>query len=119
MKFITSVLLTALLAFVACLYMDWWAIAIAAFVVSVLIHQKPLHSFLTGFTALFLLWGGLSWWIDLKNEHVLSHKLSAVLPFGGSVFLMILVTMLVGAGVAGFASMAGSYLREKKGRMVQ
>ena len=114
MKFLTSILLTALLSFVICLYMDWWAIAIAGFIVAVFIHQKPVKSFLTGFIALLLLWGGLSWWMDIKNEHVLSHKLAAVLPFGGSAFLMILVTSLIGALVAGFASMAGSYLREKK-----
>lgn len=114
MKFIVSVLLIALLGFVICLYLDWWGIAIAAFTVSLCIHQRPARSFLTGFTALFLLWGGMSWWIDIRNEHVLSQKLSAVLPFGGYVFLMIFVTALIGALVAGFAAMAGSYLREKK-----
>lgn len=114
MKFITSVFLTALLAFAISFYMDWWGIAIAALLVSVCIHQKPSHAFLTGFIALFLLWGILSWAIDIKNEHILARRLSAVLPFGGSVFLMILVTALVGALVAGFASLAGSYLREKK-----
>ncbi|MEP6751034.1 MAG: hypothetical protein ABJB86_25085, partial [Bacteroidota bacterium] len=111
MKFITSIFLTALLSFVICLYMDWWAIAIAAFAVAVFIHQKPAKSFLTGFIALLLLWGILSWWIDIKNEHVLSHRMASLLPFGGSAFLMILVTALIGALVAGFASMAGSYLR--------
>ncbi|MEO6314141.1 MAG: hypothetical protein ABIU63_06495 [Chitinophagaceae bacterium] len=114
MKFIASILLTILLSFVICLYMDWWAIAIAAFVVALCIHQKPLHSFLTGFAGLLLLWGGLSWWIDVRNQQVLSHKLSAILPFGGSSFLMILVTALIGALVAGFAALAGSYAREKK-----
>jgi|SRR5450432_843288 hypothetical protein len=114
MKFIVSIVLTALLSFEICLYMDWWAIAIAAFMVAIFIHQKPAKSFLTGFIALLILWGGLSWWIDIKNEHVLSHKMAALLPFGGSVFIMILVTALIGGLVAGFASMAGSYLREKK-----
>jgi hypothetical protein len=114
MKFIVSVLLTALLSFVACLYLDWWSIAVAAFIVAVLIQQQPSKAFLTGFLALFFLWGGLSWWIDMKNEHVLSHKLASVLPFGGSAFLMILVTALIGALVAGFASLAGSYLRGNK-----
>ncbi len=114
MKFIASVLLTALLSFVICLYIDWWAIAIAAFTVALLIHQQPVRSFLTGFTALFLLWGGLSWWIDMKNQHVLAAKMAILLPFGGSIFLMILVTALLGALVAGFAALAGSYARERK-----
>ena len=111
MKFIVSLLLTALLSFVAGLYISWWSIAIAAFVVAVSIHQKPGKAFLTGFTALFLLWGGLAWSIDSGNESVLSHRLANLLPFGGSSILMILATALIGALVAGFASLAGSYVR--------
>ena len=114
MKFIASVLLTALLSFVICLYMDWWSIAIAAFVVAICIHQKPLRSFLTGFSALLLLWGGLSWWIDIKNGHVLSQRLAILLPLGGSSFLMVLVTAIIGALVGGFAALAASYARERK-----
>ncbi|HTL10262.1 MAG TPA: hypothetical protein VL307_18440 [Chitinophagaceae bacterium] len=114
MKFVASVLLTALLSFIICLFMDWWGIALASFMVALLIHQSPLHSFLTGSIALVLLWGGLSWWIDMKNHHVLSHKIAQVLPFGGSGFLMILVTALIGGLVAGFAALAASYARAKK-----
>lgn len=112
MKFIISILLIALLSFVACLYLPWWTIAIAAFVVAIFIPQPPLRSFLTGFAALFLLWGGLAIWIDSRNEHVLSHRIAAVLPFGGSTFVMLLVTALVGALVAGFASLSASYFRK-------
>ena len=114
MKFIVSILLTALLSFVICLYFDWWTIAIAAFVVALCIRQQPKKAFLTGFIALFLLWGGLAWSIDIANEHVMSHRLAAVLPFGGSSFLMIFVTAFIGALIAGAASLAGSYLRMAK-----
>ena len=114
MKFIVSILLTALLSFIICLYIDWWGIAIAAFVVAAFIHQPPSKAFLTGFVALFFLWGAMSWWMDLQNEHILSHKLASVLPFGGSAFVMIFVTALIGALVAGCASLAGSYLRLRK-----
>lgn len=60
MKFFVSLLLTALLSFAACLYLPWWSIALAAFLVAALVPQKPFRSFLAGFAALFLLWGGLS-----------------------------------------------------------
>ena len=114
MKFAASILLTALLSFIICLYMDWWTIAIIAFIVAILIQQPPLQSFLTGFIALLLLWGGLAWWINMKNENVLAHKMAVLLPFGGSTFLMILVTAMIGALVAGCAALAGSYARKKK-----
>lgn len=111
MKFIVSILLTALLSFSICLYFDWWTITLAAFIVAICIKQRPLLSFLTGFISLFLLWGILSLLMDGRNDHILSARLSSVLPFGGSLLLTILVTALAGALPAGFAALAGSYLR--------
>jgi hypothetical protein len=111
MKLIVSILLTALLAFAAGLYLPWWSIALAAFIVSVAIHQRAGRAFLSGFAAIFLLWGGLAWWRDMQNGHILAKKIAGVLPLGGNALLLILVTALVGALVAGFAAMSGSYLR--------
>lgn len=113
MKFIVSILLTALLAFVACLYMDWWSIALAAFLVSAVIPQRPGRSFLTGFIALFLLWVGLSFAISNSNQHLLAHKVSILMIGMDSPYLLILATAVIGALVAGFASLAGSYIRMK------
>lgn len=112
MKFFVSVLLTALLSFVAGLYIPlWWSFAPAALLVAVMVHQKAGKAFLSGFLALFIFWAGLAAWIDLKNESILSAKIAGILPLGGSPLLLIVVTGLVGAVIAGFAAMAGSYLR--------
>ncbi len=111
MKFLTAVVLTALLVFIAGLYMPWWSLAIAAFLVAVLIHQKAGKAFFAGFLGVFLLWGGLAWWIDMKNDGYLSKKIAQLLPMGGSVVALILFTAFIGALVAGFAAMSGSFLR--------
>jgi hypothetical protein len=111
MKFLVSVILIAVLAFAIGLYMPWWSLALAAFVVTALIHQRAVIAFLTGFVALFLLWGILAFIIDQQNQQVLSRKIAEVLPLGGNPLLLILITALVGGLVAGFAAMTGSYLR--------
>jgi hypothetical protein len=111
MKFLTAILLTALLAFIAGLYLPWWSIAIIAFAVAALVHQKPAKAFFAGFFGLFIIWGGLAFWIDMKNNHVLSKKVAELLPLGGSSIAIILVTAFVGGLVAGFAALSGSYLR--------
>jgi hypothetical protein len=114
MKFFISLILTILLSFAMCLFLPWWSIAFAAFIVAALIPQKPFKSFLTAFAALFLLWGGLSFWISNNNEHVLAHRVSKlILQMDNPVFL-ILATALIGSLVAGFAALAGSYLRKTK-----
>ena len=114
MKFFFSFILTILLSFAACLFLPWWSIAIAAFVVAALIPQKPFKAFLTGFIALFLLWGGLSFWMSNNNDHVLAHKISQLILKMDNPILLILVTALIGALVAGLAALAGSYLRKTK-----
>ncbi len=114
MKFIVSLLLIALLSFVACLYLPWWSIAIVAFIVTVLIPQSPGLSFLTGFLALFLLWGSLSFWISNTNHHILAHKVSLLILKIDNPFLLMLATAIIGGIVAGFASLTASFLRKKK-----
>lgn len=112
MKFLVSLLLTAILSFFAGIYIGWWwFFAVIAFIVAVLVHQKAGKAFMAGFLGLFLLWAGLAYWIDMKNEGILSSKISELLPLGGSSLLLILVTGLTGGLVAGLAALTGSYLR--------
>ncbi len=114
MKFFISLILTILLSFAMCLFLPWWSIAIAAFAVAALIPQKPFKAFITGFIALFLLWGGLSFWMSNNNDHVLAHKVSQLILKMDNPVALVLATALIGALVASFAALAGSYLRKTK-----
>jgi hypothetical protein len=110
-KFLVSVVLIALLSFVCGLFLPWWTISLVAFLVSALIPLKPLQAFFAGFLAIFLLWGGLAWGIDWMNNSILSAKIAAILPLGGSVIALILVTAFIGALVGGGAAITGSFLK--------
>jgi hypothetical protein len=110
-KYILSIIVTALMAFVSGLYLPWWGIAVAAFLVSAAIPQRPAFSFLSGFLGVFLLWEVLAWWIDNKNNGILSQKVSSLLGMGNSTVLLIVITSILGALVAGFGALAGSYTR--------
>ena len=111
MKFLLAILLTAALSFVAGMFLPWWSIAIVSFLVALLLIQNIGKGFLSGFLGIFILWGLLALWIDIRNESILSHKIAQLFPLAGSSILMILVTAFVGAVVGGFAAMAGSSLR--------
>ena len=111
MKFISAVFLTAVLSFISGLFLPWWFIAVVALLVAVLVHQHAGKAFLSGFIGAMILWVFLAWWIDIKNNGVLSKKIAQVLPLGGSAFLLILVTGIIGGLVAGLGAMSGSYLR--------
>ena len=114
MKFIISILLIALLSVAVCLYLPWWGIAIVAFVVPIAIPQKPLPAFLAGFIALFLLWGSLSYYISSSNEHLLAQKVSLVILKTDSPMMLVLITALIGALVAGLAALAGSFAGKRQ-----
>lgn len=112
MRFILTLLLIAALSFLAGLRIEWWSIAIVAFAIGLLIPQTIISAFLSGFLGIFILWAVIALWIDIKNNSVLSHKISELFKLGGSSILLILVTALIGGLVGGFAAMAGSSLRQ-------
>jgi hypothetical protein len=113
MRFIVAFLLTALLSFAAALFFPWWIIAVAAFVVSVAVNQPAIGSFVAAFFSVFILWACQAYYLDAENEHLLSKKVAAILPLGGSSIAIIFVTALVGAVVAGMAALTGSFVRPK------
>ena len=111
MKFVVSILLTALLSFTAGLYLPWWTIAVCAFIVSLLILQSPRKAFLAGFSGVFLLWFIFTWTINSGNDSILAHKIAQIFPLGGMSFLLMLLSAFIGGLVAGLAALSGSYLR--------
>jgi hypothetical protein len=116
MKLLVAIILTGLLSFVAGLYLPWWSIAVAAFLIALLIHQRGWKAFLSGFLGVFILWAFLAWWIDMKNEGLLSKKIAELFHLGTSSILLIIVTAFIGALVGGFAAMTGSFLRSSGNR---
>ncbi|MEP7377343.1 MAG: hypothetical protein ABI675_28330 [Chitinophagaceae bacterium] len=114
MKFSVALILTALLSFINGLYFSWWGIAIAAFLIALLVRQKARMAFASAFSALLLLWSGLAWWINIENENILSARIGELLGIGNNPFLLIMITGAIGGLVAGFAAMSGSFLRSSK-----
>jgi len=116
MKFIVSFFLTILLSFAGSLFLPWWIIAVAAFLVAALIHQRALRAFLAGFFAVFILWGVQAFLLDNQNEHLLATKVASILPLGGSYLVLILVTAFVGGLVAGMSALTASFLRGSRSK---
>ncbi|HUQ66930.1 MAG TPA: hypothetical protein VM101_12285 [Flavitalea sp.] len=111
MKIFISIMVTALLAFAFGLYLPWWSVAIAAFIVASFIYQSPLASFFTGFSAILLLWLGLILTIDAANENILAARVSMVMSLGGS-YILVILSCFIGGVVGGFGALTGSLLRK-------
>ena len=115
MKFFVSILITGLLAFACGLYLPWWSVAVAAFIVALLIYQPPLVSFLTGFCAVLLLWFGLILKINAANENILAERVSLVMGMGGP-FVLVILSCIIGGIAGGFGALTGSLLRKAIGQ---
>jgi hypothetical protein len=111
MRFLLALLLTALLCFITGLYLPWWSIAIIAFLVGCLVPQSAGRSFLSGFLGVFFLWMILAFWIDAKNDCILSQKIAMLFGLGSVSIMLIFITAIVGAIVGGFAALSGNSLR--------
>lgn len=113
MKFLVSVILTALIAFALCLNFSWWMIAVAAALVAFAIPQKAGLAWLAGFLAIFLLWAILAFWIKAKGGgDLIAGQVARILPLGGSQILLILVTGFIGGLVGSFAALTGNLGRK-------
>ena len=114
MKFLISILVTALLAFACGLYLPWWSIALVAFVVGLSIELRPLYSFFAGCAGILLLWLLLILVINSANDGILASKVSQVLGLGSSPVLLIVVNCVIGSLVGGMGALTGSLLRRVK-----
>lgn len=113
MKFLVSVLAIAMLSYIGGVYFPWWMIAVAGFVVSLLLPQRPSFAFLSGFTAVFLLWLILALMINNANGGILAGRVGALLGIGKSPVLLAMISGFIGGLVTGLASLSAVYLRPR------
>jgi len=114
MRFILTILIISITSFVAGLYFPWWVIAIVAFVVLLLLPQKPATAFIAGFIGVFLLWVILAASINSSNAGILAGRIGPLLKIGNSPSILIFVTGFVGGLVSGLAALSASYLNFRK-----
>lgn len=113
MKFLSSFILMAVLSFAAGLFLPWWIVAITCFIVVALIPQRPLIAFFCGFLSVGILWTVLSFLKSSPNHHMLARKVSMLIIQLENPYLLILVSALIGALVAGCGALTASFLRSK------
>lgn len=112
MRFLLTIVLTALFSYLAGLFLPWWwSFALICFLVALLLPQRIWISFLSGFIALFVVHFLLALWIDSQNQSLLSTKIAQLFKLADAAFLLVLLTAFISALIAGFASMSGSSLR--------
>jgi len=88
-------------------FLPWYIIAVVAFGVGYLVRQSLGSAFLAGFVAIFLLWVSYAFVLSHANNDLLARKVATLLPLHGNVYLLLLITGIVGGLVSGFAALTG------------
>jgi hypothetical protein len=105
-----NLLIIALGSLLIQLILPWWSLTFVAFSATFFRRTHHGFAFLQGFLALFLLWGGLAWYLSAGNDFLLATRISEI--FGVSnPFIFILFTGLLGGVVGGFSALTGSLCR--------
>lgn len=115
MRFLTGLLLTALLSFLFYLISPswWWAPAFFAAIVGFGLQQNGLTSFGTGFLSVFTLWLLLLFLKNNRNAGLLLQKMKGVLklPFESDINTL-LVIAAIGGLLGGLSMVSGKLLRD-------
>ena len=132
LEFLLKTLLIAGLAFLVGRFtpLPWWSVAVIAFLVGILFGKKPkkrrVHgkmpkrlpfSFLSGFIAIFFLWGGMAIWMNSQNDSLLGDQIFQLLPLSFipetlGPYALALISALLGGLVGGLSSLTGNAFGE-------
>ncbi|QRR02667.1 hypothetical protein [Dyadobacter sandarakinus] len=106
MKFLLMVLISA----AAQVFLPWWVIAVVPFVVQLALPRVGGNAFWGSFLAIGLVWGAYGFYLHYVSNGAMSDRIARTffLPNG---WLMLVVTVLLGGLVAGFAGLSGYLVR--------
>lgn len=107
-KFILSTLLALLFSYLSGAFLPWWTIAPVVAILHFLYSLKPGFAFLSGFSSLFFLWGGLALAMDAANHQILSKKIALIFLQQETPVYMIIITAVIGGLVGGLSALSGS-----------
>lgn len=109
MRFLVQTIVTLLFGAVAQYFFPWWTVVLIAGLLGLAFYYRFVTvSFLAGFTAIALLWGGYA--AFLENDR-LSAQMAELIGLENP-FWLVLLTGLVGGLLSGLAAAAGSSLRQ-------
>ena len=107
MRFILLVAAILLFGFITQQILPWWTILLLTGLLGLFFDLSTAQRFSAGFLAVFLLWGGYAFYLNMMNEGMLSEKMGIL--FGGlSGGILLLLTALLGGIIGGLGALTGS-----------
>lgn len=110
MKFIVSLIICPILAYTLGMLLPWWSVAIAGALTGFFIPQNRFLSFLSTFLGVLILYSSLIFFISNANNHILAQKIGLLVLKNKNELLIIIVSGIISALVAGISALTGRSL---------
>ena len=92
-------------------FFEWWTVAIAAFIGGAIFGKSSGETFARAMVAVMILWSLMVCYYHFSTQGILSNKIAQILPVGGNVGILIVITVLTGGIVGGWGAMSGFLVR--------
>lgn len=110
MNFIKQVLLIGILSAAVQYVFPWWSLVFPTLIIGFLMARSGVEAFFSAFVGIGLLWLGIALYIDASTGSMLSQKIGMLFP-GKSVWILRMITVLVGGLTGGFAALTGYLIK--------
>lgn len=104
-------LLILLLSLLAQLFLPWWSLALVCFLLAFWKATYGRQAFLAGFGGVGLTWLGAALFWHLMTDGLLSNRVAQMFTVN-SAWVLLVVTVLVGALVGGVSALSGYLVRK-------
>lgn len=111
MKFILQVFGIIVLAHMFEIFLPWYSIALAAFVMGYIFRSGA--NFLAGFLGIALLWSFKAWLMNSSAATDLADRVGHIFSLSRKEWLFLLMAV-VGGMVGGFSALTGALLRSRQ-----
>lgn len=110
MKFIVSLIICPILAYSLGMMLPWWSVALAGALTGFFIPQSRFLSFLSTFLGVLIFYSSLIFFISDANNHILAQKISLLVLKNKNELMIITVSAMIAALVAGISALTGRSL---------
>lgn len=107
-RFILQLILVVVLSYASQWVLPWWGVMVGAGLATILVYNKGISSFMSGFIGLGGLWFVMAYIIDQENSSILSTRVAELFSLSSGMQL-VWVTALLGAFLGGLSGLTGNY----------
>jgi hypothetical protein len=109
-------LILLVLSFITSYLLPWWAVPIVTFFAAYFMANTSKLSFISGFSAVFLVWALLAALKSIPNDHILAGKVVQLFPLPHHWIWVLIVTAVIGGLIGGMGALSGALMKRAFGK---